>query len=162
MGFKNLKNKKWFAILTNTYVLVLTVFAIWMLFFDTNSLLIHRELEKEIRNLQKTQRFLRNEIEKDKKVLAPDGVTYFNTPKLVAKTQIVGTIATPIIVEDKIVVATDSGLFLYKLVKTKNNEHELVLLDKVPDLEIDATPIVWDNKVYIAVRNGYMYCFGDN
>ncbi|PIE99887.1 MAG: septum formation initiator [Maribacter sp.] len=69
MGFKNLKNKKWFAILTNTYVLVLTVFAIWMLFFDTNSLLIHRELEKEIRNLQKTQRFLRNEIEKDKKVL---------------------------------------------------------------------------------------------
>ncbi|MBD0778754.1 septum formation initiator family protein [Maribacter sp. ANRC-HE7] len=69
MGLKNLKKKKWFAILTNIYVLVLTVFVIWMLFFDTNSLLIHRELKKEIKNLEKTQHFLRNEIEKDKKII---------------------------------------------------------------------------------------------
>ncbi|NNK18005.1 MAG: septum formation initiator family protein [Maribacter sp.] len=69
MGIKNLKKKKWFSILTNIYVLVLTVFVIWMLFFDTNSLLIHRELKKEIKNLEKTQEFLRNEIEKDKKII---------------------------------------------------------------------------------------------
>lgn len=69
MGLKNLKKKKWFAILTNIYVLVLTVFVIWMLFFDTNSLLIHRELKKEIKNLEKTQQFLRSEIEKDKKII---------------------------------------------------------------------------------------------
>ena len=69
MGIKNLKKKKWFGILTNIYVLVLTVFVIWMLFFDTNSLLIHRELKKEIKNLEKTQDFLQNEIEKDKKII---------------------------------------------------------------------------------------------
>lgn len=69
MGLKNLKKKKWFAILTNIYVLVLTVFVIWMLFFDTNSLLIHLELKKEIKNLEKTQQFLRKEIEKDKKII---------------------------------------------------------------------------------------------
>jgi cell division protein FtsB len=69
MGIKNLKKKKWFGILTNIYVLVLTVFVVWMLFFDTNSLLIHRELKKEIKNLEKTQDFLRNEIEKDKKII---------------------------------------------------------------------------------------------
>ncbi len=69
MGIKNLKKKKWFGILTNIYVLVLTVFVVWMLFFDTNSLLIHRELKKEIKNLEKTQDFLQNEIEKDKKII---------------------------------------------------------------------------------------------
>ncbi len=69
MGIKNLKKKKWFGILTNIYVLVLTVFVVWMLFFDTNSLLIHKELKKEIKNLEKTQDFLRNEIEKDKKII---------------------------------------------------------------------------------------------
>ena len=69
MGIKNLKKKKWFGILTNIYVLVLTAFVVWMLFFDTNSLLIHKELKKEIKNLEKTQDFLRNEIEKDKKII---------------------------------------------------------------------------------------------
>ena len=69
MGIKKLKKKKWFGIMTNIYVLVLTAFVVWMLFFDTNSLLIHRELKKEIKNLEKTQDFLRNEIEKDKKII---------------------------------------------------------------------------------------------
>jgi len=69
MGLKTLKSKKWFKILTNTYVLVLTAFVIWMLFFDTNSLLIHLELKKEINKLEKTQEFLQREIEKDKKII---------------------------------------------------------------------------------------------
>ena len=69
MGLKDLKKNRWFHVLTNLYVLVLTIFVVWMLFFDTNSLLIHRELRKEIKNLEKTQQFLRNEIEKDKKII---------------------------------------------------------------------------------------------
>ncbi|RKN76873.1 FtsB family cell division protein [Ulvibacterium marinum] len=69
MGLKELKKKKWFGVLTNIYVLVLTVFVIWMLFFDTNSLLIHMELKKQIKKLEKQQEFLREEIAKDKKVI---------------------------------------------------------------------------------------------
>lgn len=69
MGLKTLKSKKWFKVLTNTYVMVLTAFVIWMLFFDTNSLLIHLELKKEINKLEKTQEFLKREIEKDKKII---------------------------------------------------------------------------------------------
>ncbi|MGJ8736586.1 FtsB family cell division protein [Zobellia laminariae] len=69
MGFKDLKKKKWFSILTNMYVLVLTVFVVWMLFFDTNSLLIHLELKKEIQKLEKQQEFLKDEIANDKKIL---------------------------------------------------------------------------------------------
>jgi len=69
MGLKELRKKKWFKIMTNMYVLVLTAFLIWMIFFDTNSLLIHLELKKEIKKLEKTQDFLREEIAKDKKVI---------------------------------------------------------------------------------------------
>lgn len=69
MGLKSLRKKKWFGIVTNVYVLVLTVFVIWMMFFDTNSLLIHLELKKEINKLEKQKEFLKEEISKDKKVL---------------------------------------------------------------------------------------------
>lgn len=69
MGIKEIRQKKWFNWLTNVYILVLTVFVIWMLFFDTNSLLIHLELRKEINKLEKQQEFLKQEIAKDKQIL---------------------------------------------------------------------------------------------
>ena len=67
MGLKNLGKKKWFNLITNTYVLVSIVFLIWMAFFDTNSLLIHRELKKEIKKLEKKQEILLDEIKKVKR-----------------------------------------------------------------------------------------------
>lgn len=69
MGLKTLRQQKWFKIMTNMYVMVLTAFLIWMIFFDTNSLLIHRELKKEIEKLEKTQDFLKKEIAKDKEII---------------------------------------------------------------------------------------------
>lgn len=69
MGWKDIRKKRWFSILTNIYVLVLTVFVIWMTFFDTNSLLIHLELRREIKKLEKQKEFLQEEIDKDKKVI---------------------------------------------------------------------------------------------
>ena len=69
MGLKELKQKKWFKVFTNTYILVLTIFVIWMAFFDTNSLLIHMELRNEIKKLEKQKDFLKDEIAKDKEIL---------------------------------------------------------------------------------------------
>ena len=69
MGLKELRKKKWFKLMTNMYILVLTIFVIWMAFFDTNSLLIHLELRREIKKLEEQKEFLKGEIEKDKKVL---------------------------------------------------------------------------------------------
>ena len=80
MGWKELKEKKWFKVFTNTYILVLTIFVIWMLFFDTNSFLIHRELQKEINKLEEQKDFLKKEIEKDKKLL-----NELNDPKALEK-----------------------------------------------------------------------------
>ena len=69
MGFKELRKKKWFNVISNIYVLVLTVFLVWMIFFDTNSLLIHLELRKEIRKLERQQEFLKQEIARDKEII---------------------------------------------------------------------------------------------
>ncbi|SFW27807.1 FtsB family cell division protein [Cellulophaga fucicola] len=69
MIFKKLRSKKWFSIATNMYVLVLTVFVIWMIFFDTNSLFIHNELQNQIEGLEKQKEYLKDEIAKDKKII---------------------------------------------------------------------------------------------
>ncbi len=72
MNWSHFKKSKWFsvvAIFSSIYVLVLTVFVIWMVFFDTNSLLIHLELKKEINKLEKQKEFLKNEINNDKKII---------------------------------------------------------------------------------------------
>lgn len=50
----------------NTYVIILLLFLIWMLFFDTNSFLIHKELNDDINALEENKEFYQSEIEKDK------------------------------------------------------------------------------------------------
>ncbi|MBC2839244.1 septum formation initiator family protein [Robiginitalea sp. SC105] len=69
MNWKQLRNKSWFKFASNLYVLVLTVFVVWMVFFDQNSLLIHLELRREIRKLEKQQEFLREQIASDREVI---------------------------------------------------------------------------------------------
>jgi cell division protein DivIC len=70
MNWKTLKNKRWFRIASNIYVLTSLAFIIWMLFIDTNSWwFTHRELNNEIDKLQKQREHLQQEIEKDKNAL---------------------------------------------------------------------------------------------
>jgi len=61
--FKHLKEPK------NIFIIILVIFAIWMLFFDANSYLIHRELNKEMDALEDEKEYYQNEIEKDKKAI---------------------------------------------------------------------------------------------
>jgi cell division protein FtsB len=60
---------KYFKGYKNIFVIVLVIFAIWMLFFDANSYLIHRELNKEMDDLEAEKEYYKNEIEKDKKAI---------------------------------------------------------------------------------------------
>jgi cell division protein FtsB len=53
----------------NIFVLILIVFAIWMIFFDANSWLIHHELNTEVEDLKNEKEYYRKEIVKDKKDL---------------------------------------------------------------------------------------------
>ena len=53
----------------NIYILVLVIFAIWMLFFDAHSLLFHHELNTEIDELNYQKAHYRKEIAKDNKAI---------------------------------------------------------------------------------------------
>lgn len=60
---------KLLSVLKKPFVLILLLFAIWMLFFDANSYLIHRELNKEINKLEKEKNYYIREMETDKKTI---------------------------------------------------------------------------------------------
>jgi cell division protein DivIC len=66
MKFKGFKKNRWFKVLMSTYVLIVIGFAVWMIFFDTNSYFIHKELNEDIQALEENKEFYKKEIEKDK------------------------------------------------------------------------------------------------
>ena len=51
------------------YLIISVAFLIWMTFLDTNSLLIHAELNREIKKLKKRRNALSEEILKDKSLI---------------------------------------------------------------------------------------------
>jgi cell division protein FtsB len=66
MTFNTFKKNKVVKIITNTFVLILIPFLIWMFFFDENSYLVHRKFNKEINDLENTITFYKKNIAKDK------------------------------------------------------------------------------------------------
>jgi outer membrane protein assembly factor BamB len=85
-----------------------------------------------------------------------DGNRKFNTPKLVFKDKTGASIATPIFSNNRLIVATYNGLYLYSYDQDNNFER----LAHFPST-FESTPIFMDGKIYVASRDGYMYCFGD-
>ncbi len=73
----------------NLILLVASVFVIWMLFFDENSYLSHRELNQEIEETQKTNAFYRKQIEMDQKMIHdlkdPDSLEKFGREEYLMK-----------------------------------------------------------------------------
>ena len=68
-----------------------------------------------------------------------------------------GSISTPLFVGDKIVVGYDNGMDLYQVTP----EGKMVRLDRLVGPMFDATPVVWDGRVYAGSKNGFLYCLGD-
>ena len=56
---------KLFKPFKNIFILILVGFAVWMLFFDTNSWLIHHELNSDIEDLKNEKDYYLDEIKKD-------------------------------------------------------------------------------------------------
>ena len=63
----SLKNKSWFKIISNKYVIILMFFLIWILFLDNYSYLDHRILNKQIDELERQKDYYKNEIQNDQK-----------------------------------------------------------------------------------------------
>lgn len=70
MKLKKLQNKKWFRIASNKYLLVTLAFVFWMLFLDSNSWLVHRELDLEIDDLNKNKKYYLDQISHDKAIIS--------------------------------------------------------------------------------------------
>jgi cell division protein DivIC len=63
--FSELKQQKWFRYMSSIYTVILILFLVWMLFFDTNSWFIHQELNDDIDALKDNKGFYIEEIKKD-------------------------------------------------------------------------------------------------
>ncbi len=61
------ENYPFLKIIGNKYVIVLVFFIIWMLFLDNTSYLVHRELDKQIQELEDNKTYYKQEINKDKR-----------------------------------------------------------------------------------------------
>lgn len=69
MGFSALKNNRFFKFFTNIFLLITVIFVVWMLFFDDNSYLVHREFNKEIDELESTIKFYEQKIKEDQDLI---------------------------------------------------------------------------------------------
>ncbi len=87
----------------------------------------------------------------------PNNQNQYPVPELVFKYKTGPSISTPIIVENKIVAATYNGVYLFSY----NENMNFKLLDHQNLGSFEATPFVWNRKIYVASRNGLLYCFGD-
>ena len=52
------------------HLTVVLFFVIWMVFFDSNSTLVHLEINEQINDLKKETEYFKNEIKKDNKELS--------------------------------------------------------------------------------------------
>ena len=77
------------SLFKNIYFIIIMLFIIWMLFFDSNSWLVHRELNKKVYRLENQKDFYKNEIEKDKvelsKMKTDSGLEEYAREKLFMK-----------------------------------------------------------------------------
>ena len=85
MTFKQFRNKPFVKFISNRYIIILLIFIIWMLFFDENSYLIHRDLNKEIDKIENATDYYQREINKDSKEISdlknPDSLEKFAREK---------------------------------------------------------------------------------
>ncbi|MDO8916244.1 MAG: PQQ-binding-like beta-propeller repeat protein [Coriobacteriia bacterium] len=108
------------------------------------------------------------------KVKGFDGKTDYPTPIMVAKKNIGGAISTPIIVDDHIIACGyDAKVHVYRItydapngvkLTARNGKPVSVAVTEVDTFStggIESTPVVWDGRVYIGSRDGYLYCLGE-
>ncbi len=68
-----------------------------------------------------------------------------------------GSISTPLFVGDKIIIGYDNGMDLYQVTPAG----KMIRLDRLTGPMFDATPVVWNGRVYAGSKDGNLYCLGD-
>ncbi len=94
-------------------------------------------------------------LDHTKRVDGPRKEHRYPTPRLVFKYRIGNSISTPLLFSNKLIAASYGGIYLFEYDRNLNFK----LLSKFP-ASFESTPIVYDEKIYVASRNGYFYCLG--
>ena len=67
---RKIKNNRYFKLFSNIYLIILIIFLFWILFFDSNSILVNLKLQKEINQLIERKIELEKQISIDKKIIS--------------------------------------------------------------------------------------------
>ncbi len=97
-----------------------------------------------------------DKIKSDTMVFGPDGKTKYLTPVLEFRHHIGPSISTPVFVQNKLVAAGYNGINLFSFDKFG----KFNLMETFVD-DFEASPVADNGRVYIASRDGYLYCLGD-
>lgn len=92
----------------------------------------------------------------------PDGETRHPRPRLIFRDHIGGSISTPAIVGERMVAAgLDHTVRLYDIAGSGGDVSIAERARFTAEGPFESTPLVWDGRVYIGCRDGYLYCLGD-
>lgn len=89
-------------------------------------------------------------------VLGPHNTKTYNSPELIFSYKIGESISTPIIVGNKVIAASYSGIYLFEHDKNMNFK----LLSHMDIGSTESTPVCDNGMIYIATKTGYLYCLG--
>ena len=94
-------------------------------------------------------------IDTERMALGPDNETEYPMPVLITKRNIGPSISTPIFVKNKVVAAGYHGVHLFGV----DTNGKIVSSIKKNGV-FEASPVADKGRIYIASRNGYLYCLG--
>lgn len=90
-----------------------------------------------------------------KKVRGFDKTTRYSSPEVVFRYRIGESISTPLFTGKHLVACGYDGIYLFSY----NENAEFRLIDHKP-VPVESTPFIYNRHIYIASRNGYLYCLG--
>jgi len=97
---------------------------------------------------------VRHDLTQKDSVVGFDGKTYFPCPELVYKYEVGASISTPVFTKDRLVACGYGGIYLFSY-----SENEFQLMARKPYM-VESTPFIAKNRIFIASRNGNLYCLG--
>lgn len=86
----------------------------------------------------------------------PDGISKFPSPVLVSRLKLGPTISSPVLTNDKLIFTGYDGIYLFRY--SIDNRFEKLAYYPA---SCETSPVILDKKIYIASRDGYLYCFGE-
>jgi len=93
---------------------------------------------------------------KKEKIPGPNLKNTYCVPDLLFKYKLGPSISTPVFVGNKLIAAGYKGIYIFEI-KNGNNFN---LIAKRQASAFESTPIVFDEKIYIGSKDGFLYCFG--